>query len=214
MNKIFSPINAALLIAITIVFLYGVSTVPGDQLVPVHWNLAGEPDFWFAAEWAMWIGPAEVIVVVISVLFMRAKLSPEELEAGQHVTNAGISIALAAGLFMQSVIVFSANDVLFNVPQLATIFVGLVMLIVGNYLPKSQINRVAGIRLPWTMTSEAVWARTHHFAGKAFMLAGAIILVVGAFNLGGQWLLVGTLGVVAIALLTTIFYSYSVREQV
>lgn len=213
MNKIFSPINALLLIALTIVFLYGVFTVPGDQLVPVHWNIVGEPDFWVAAEWAMWIGPAEVIVIVISVLIMRAKLSEEEIEAGRHVTNAAISIALAAGLFMQSIIVFSANEVLFNVPQLASIFIGLVMLILGNYLPKSQINRVAGIRLPWTMNSQTVWVRTHHFAGKAFMIAGTVILTLAILNIGSPMLLFSVLAVVCAAIISSVVFSFSIRER-
>jgi len=213
MPKLFSPINILLILAVFSLFIFGTMTIPGDQMVPVHWNLYGEVDNTIAAEWALWIGPLEVIVVLFAFWIARNKLPKAEFEAGKALATVSVSIGLAAGLFVQSVVVFSAKGTLFDVPQLAAIFVGLVMLILGNYLPKSQANRFAGIRLPWTLNSEQNWARTHHFAGKCFMAAGLVIVLVGIINLGGPAILLVTLGCVLLAIIATAAFSYSIRER-
>ena len=49
---------------------------------------------------------------------------------------------------------------------------GLLFLIMGNYLPKFRQNGVIGIRVKWTMENEENWAMTHRFAGKCLMIAG------------------------------------------
>ena len=41
-----------------------------------------------------------------------------------------------------------------HVSTVAPVFVGLLFLILGNYLPKLRRNRTMGIRLPWTLASE------------------------------------------------------------
>ena len=212
MTKPLSVINIFLVVAVAVLFLYGLQTIPGDQQVPVHWNVQGEVDFTLAARWALWIGPLEVVIVVTAFFIAKAKLPAEEFEAGLHLTSASISIALAAGLFVQTVVTLGANGVELDMMQLAALFIGYVMLVVGNYLPKSQPNRSAGIRLPWTLNSDVNWTRTHQFAGKAFMLAGILSVAIGLLNPGQQITLLAAILCVATAIVITVFYSYSARE--
>ena len=42
------------------------------------------------------------------------------------------------------------------------IFVGVIILAFGNYLPKCKQNYTVGIKLPWTLNSEVNWNKTHH----------------------------------------------------
>lgn len=212
MTKPLSVINIFLVVAIAILVLYGLQTIPGDQQVPVHWNIQGEVDFTLAARWALWIGPLEVAIVAIAFLIARVNLPTHEFEAGAHLTTASISIALAAGLFIQIVVTLGANGVALDMTQLAALFIGYVMLVIGNYLPKSQANRSAGIRLPWTLNSDANWTRTHQFAGKAFMLAGVLSLIIGLVNPGQQITLLAAILCVFAAIVATVYYSYSARE--
>mgnify|MGYP000573868704 FL=1 len=43
---------------------------------------------------------------------------------------------------------------------------GLLFVIVGNYLPKVKPNRTIGIRVVWTLQDEENWNATHRFSGK------------------------------------------------
>ncbi|PMC57826.1 hemolysin expression modulating protein [Dolosicoccus paucivorans] len=91
------------------------------------------------------------------------------------------------------------------------LLVGLIFLIVGNYLPKIRQNYTIGIKLPWTMNNEENWSRTHRLGGVVWMIAGAFILLSGfitSFN--AEWTL---LGVVLVAILVPTIYSLYLHVQ-
>ncbi|WP_299347177.1 hypothetical protein, partial [uncultured Maritalea sp.] len=131
MIKTFSPINIFLLLIILAIFVFGLVTIPADQLVAVHWNINGEVDFELPANLALWIGPLECLVVILGVYFAHKNMPTEEFAAAKSLLEASVSIAFGAGLLVQSVITLSASGYVLDVPQIATIFIGFVMLILG-----------------------------------------------------------------------------------
>ena len=58
------------------------------------------------------------------------------------------------------------------------LFLGLMFLAVGNYLPKCKQTYTVGIRLPWTLADEDNWAYTHRLAGKVWTIGGLVILAL------------------------------------
>ena len=56
-------------------------------------------------------------------------------------------------------------------------FVGLLFVVVGNYLPKVKQNLYLGIKLPWTYADEDNWNKTHRFGGKLWVIGGILILL-------------------------------------
>ncbi len=64
-----------------------------------------------------------------------------------------------------------------NVPsvffQVQPFVLGLLLIAVGNFLPKCRQNRTLGVKLPWTLASEENWNATHRFAGKLWVVSGA-----------------------------------------
>ncbi len=64
-----------------------------------------------------------------------------------------------------------------NVNSLANIAIGIVFLLIGNYMPKAKQNYTVGIKLPWTLNSEENWNRTHRMAGRLWVLGGLVMLV-------------------------------------
>ena len=57
------------------------------------------------------------------------------------------------------------------------LFMGVLFIVVGNYLPKTRQNYTVGIKMPWTLANEENWNRTHRLGGYLWM-AGGIIMVV------------------------------------
>jgi hypothetical protein len=55
------------------------------------------------------------------------------------------------------------------------IMVGMLFVIIGNYLPKCKQSYTLGIKLPWTLNSEANWNATHRIGGKVWMLGGLLL---------------------------------------
>jgi uncharacterized membrane protein len=54
------------------------------------------------------------------------------------------------------------------------------LLVAGNYLPKTRANFSLGVRTPWTLSSPITWQKTHRLAGPLFMAAGALGLLGAA----------------------------------
>ena len=88
------------------------------------------------------------------------------------------------------------------------VFIGLLLTVVGNYLPKCKQNYTIGIKIPWTLNSEENWNRTHRFAGRLWTVCGLAIMLTGFF--GGFWVF---LPIVLLMVLVPIFYSYSLHRK-
>lgn len=67
-----------------------------------------------------------------------------------------------------------------DVAMLVCLFVSLMIVYLGNVMPKFRMNWFCGIKTPWTLSSETVWRRTHRVAGRLYFAAG-VLGVIGAF---------------------------------
>jgi uncharacterized membrane protein len=85
------------------------------------------------------------------------------------------------------------------------LMVGLIWIVIGNFLGQVRFNYFFGIRTPWTLADEEVWRRTHRLAAPLWVIAG-VLMLIAAFLPG--WLAVGVL-VAAIGLTAVIPAVYS-----
>ena len=58
--------------------------------------------------------------------------------------------------------------------------VGILIIFIGNYLPKCRQNYTVGIKLPWTLNDINNWNKTHRMAGVLWIICG-ILFAVSAF---------------------------------
>ncbi|MCM1183617.1 MAG: SdpI family protein [Roseburia sp.] len=100
----------------------------------------------------------------------------------------------------------------FDVGMGAQLFVGLLLVIWGNYLPKCHKNYTVGVKLPWTLHDEENWNRTHRFAGHLWMGCGMLIMLHAFWNVGGIWTVIAVIA--GAAVLPVIFsFVYYRRQQ-
>lgn len=55
---------------------------------------------------------------------------------------------------------------------------GILFIVIGNYLPKVKQNHTIGIKIRWTLKNEENWNVTHRFAGKLWFTGGIVMLSV------------------------------------
>lgn len=126
-----------------------------------------------------WILP---ILLVLMQVFLHLITFRENERVKQHekIVNITfwvlpvISVYISALFMMLS---FGLEDALGLVLSL---FFGLMFLVFGNFMPKSVQNRTFGLKIKWTLANEENWNATHRFAGKVWVVCGAVVLV-GAF---------------------------------
>ena len=88
---------------------------------------------------------------------------------------------------------------------------GLLFFAVGNYMPKIRQNRTMGIRVKWTLASEANWNATHRFAGKIWVAAGLLCMISALLPL--EMMLVVFITSIVLSALVPCVYSYRYYKQ-
>lgn len=66
-----------------------------------------------------------------------------------------------------------------NITLTTYLIIGLMFLVIGNYLAKTKQNYSAGIRIPWTLSSEENWNRTHRVSSRLFIFCGLAMIANG-----------------------------------
>ncbi len=93
-----------------------------------------------------------------------------------------------------------------NVTVFMWLLLGIGMIVIGNYLPKTTRNRTMGIKIAWTLANEDNWYATHRFAGKVFVGCGVACMLSILLPGVVQPFMVGGLLIVMLAL--PVIYSY------
>ena len=98
----------------------------------------------------------------------------------------------------------------FDLPYDPTFFVfvllGLLFMLIGNYLPKCRRNFTLGIKVKWALCNDENWNMTHRFGGKVWVLAGLALLIL-AF-IPEKVFFVTFLPVLLVMIFAPILYSY------
>ncbi|MDK6729488.1 SdpI family protein, partial [Aerococcus urinae] len=84
-------------------------------------------------------------------------------------------------------------------------FLGVLFIAIGNYMPKTRRNYTVGIRLPWTLDNDDNWIKTHRLAGKIWVIGGLIIFFNSFVQIAVTFVLVFTL---IIMIVVPMIYSY------
>jgi uncharacterized membrane protein len=146
--------------------------------VPVHWSIHGQvdrygPRFWVAAL------PALMILVVTALMVLLPAISPRKFEIApfaQVYTIMMLATHVVVLVLGVSVLLAGAGYAV-PIPTIAMLLLGALSMVIGNYTGKLRKNFFVGIRTPWTLSSDAVWERTHRLAGWLFMLGGLVAIV-------------------------------------
>ena len=62
-----------------------------------------------------------------------------------------------------------------DIGVIVNIMVGIMFIILGNYVHKVKQNYTVGMKLPWTLNSEENWNRTNRMTGWILILSGLLL---------------------------------------
>ncbi|MGI6029251.1 MAG: SdpI family protein [Candidatus Heteroscillospira sp.] len=149
--------------------------------VPTHWNFSGEIDSYSSRAFAVFGMPVFLAAMSLFVQFM---LEHDPKKSNMPGVMKAISRWLCPLLSIVIVPITLFTALGYNIPVALVIClaVGLIFIIIGNYLPKCRQSYTMGIRLPWTLSSEENWNRTHRMAGKLWVLGGFLFILEGFYT--------------------------------
>jgi len=169
----------------------GVSIWAYPQLPPTvatHWNLRGTADGFSSRAVAISIIP--VVILLMTGLFnVLPRLDPRHENYSRFIGTYWL-IANAVIVFMlvaHGMIIATGLGYSVRIDRLMPIGVGVLFIVLGNYLTRVEPNWFVGIRTPWTLSSDTVWRKTHRTGGW-LMVIGGLVVAACAFLPHGAFL--------------------------
>lgn len=192
---------------------YGWMQLPADAQLPIHWNAQGEVDGYGSKFMGLLLLPLITAVLIPGVVWLT-RLDPrrDHVEQSQKfltVVMAAI-VVLMTGIHLGIVLASLGHAV--PMDRVAGSLIGVLFIVIGNYLGKVRSNYFMGVRTPWTLSSELSWNKTHRLAGKLFMVTG-IASTLAALTVGGVVAIVTMVTTLVLTALVSCVYSYVVWRQ-
>ena len=177
------------------------------EQIPTHWNANGEVDGWSGKAFAVFGLPC-IMLAVQWLCVMGTSADPKKANHPEKILHLVLWIipVISVVLFALTYVAAFGKEV--RMELVMPLLVGLVLTIVGNYLPKCKQNYTVGIKIPWTLNSEENWNKTHRFAGRLWVVCGLALMLTAFF--GGFWVF---LPIVLLMVLAPCIYSYLLHRK-
>ena len=188
-NLLFSSIVILLPILFGLIFW---DSLPEE--LTTHWGADGQADGWMTKGATIFILPA-ILLVFHWLCFLASTKLP-----GTENQNPKV---LGMVLWIIPIISLAANGTIYAVAfgkEISPVFLifpllGIMAIVIGNYLPKCKRSISTGIKVKWALQNQENWYATHRFGGKVYVVVGFVMLAcmflptVVALCIGGVALL-------------------------
>lgn len=198
--------------------------------VPMHYNSMGEIDRW-GSKYEQFIFPVMIIVFGVGFYLYIRHLEKKSVNGKtdklrqEAANNKKIVYWTFLGLLvmyniMHYSFLYSAyleasvggTHMEFDTIMVTTVLTGILLVLVGNIIPKAKRNSTVGLRTGWSQHNDMTWAASNRFAGKAFVVAGIIIAIQALIfeGLAGMGIM---LGIIILVSVVSIVYSYKMYKK-
>lgn len=200
--------SMAVVAGMALVATLAVQRLPAGTQLPVHWNAAGQADGFAAAPHALFM-PVVIAGVVNVLLAILPRIEPMQhrLERSAPLYRTAWAGVLAMMALVEGVIAAPAFG-LWLPATLPLAAGGVVLIVIGNMLPKSRPGFFVGIRTPWTLTDPDNWVATHRFGARTMILGGAMMIGAALLPIEPAMRQALTLSGIAVAILPPIVFSW------
>lgn len=221
--KLLAKISAFLPLAVTLIWL---QLLP--DRVPVHYDFAGTIDRW-GSKWEYLLLPG--IVLVMGLIFLltaklglRATADDDQKRAHAEATVKVLRIVMLATALMftvlQAVLLYGAGRAAENgaaqselpLNRVVALCLGVLLIVLGNFMPKAKMNSAVGLRCGWTAYNDVTWQKGNRFGGWALMAAGFISIPAVLLAPDG-WAMPILLGAILGATVASLIYAKKVYDQ-
>jgi uncharacterized membrane protein len=175
-------VSFVLIAAMVAISAWGWVAVPAHAQMAVHWGIDGRPNGFIPKTTGLLMLPA--IAIALTGLFLvipRIEPRRNNLFSSRKLYFAGWYGGIAMLAISHLLTVMNAAGLHVDTPRWIVIALSLLFLLLGNFMGKSRSTFFVGMRLPWTLTSEAAWEKSSRIAGRGFVVTGATAVLTVLF---------------------------------
>lgn len=148
------------------------------NMIPTHWGINGNIDDYSPKNFFTFLMP--IITFAMIVLFKVGELMDprkdryETFKKEWEIIQTGIVAFMSYLYFVTIYLSFNQTQ---RIEPLLFIGMGILFMLIGNYMGKIRQNYTVGFKLPWTIDNEEVWNKTNRLGGYMFVLLGVVFLI-------------------------------------
>ncbi len=169
------------LVAATLVYDY-ILNPHLPAVIPRHWNIYGRANGFSPKQTVYFLSLLPLLIIALVINLLPRLRVPTGMNSSSAIGNY-VSVASAILLFYTNILMlqFVLHP---TMPFNKFVWTGMLLLflLLGNVLGKTRRNPWTGIRLPWTLASDANWIATHRMVGRLWVgvsLVGVVLLWLG-----------------------------------
>lgn len=182
--------------------------LPAGTQLPTHWNAAGEGDRLADASTALFM-PVLLTIALAAVFAAVPRLEPVQhrLDRSAPLLTTAWGALLGVMAVVEALVAAPAWGL--HLPgTLGMAAAGLMLIAVGNQLPKSRPGFFVGIRTPWAIMDQDNWIATHRLGAWTFMTGGALIVGAAVLPLPAQVRTALVIAALVVATVPPVLYSF------
>ncbi|MCQ6282757.1 SdpI family protein [Bacillus sp. EB600] len=178
--------------------------------VPVHWGITGEPNRYGSKMEQIMLSVLPLVLFLL--LNFLPSIDPKKESYKKHTSAFSIInfVIILFLIIMNLMGLFSALGYNMQFQKVLPVLLGILFIVLGNFMTQLRHNYFFGFRTPWTLASEYVWKKTHRFGGYVFVVIGLVPLSSIIIGPMGMYLF---LGAMAIGIALILIYSYLVFKK-
>lgn len=177
-----------------------------------HWNFNNEPDGYSSKPFALF-GMPLILIGITALCLWITKADPkyDNVKRSKKVLNIVIWFMPILTNIIQIVSIIANMGKKVDIGLIVGGLIGILFIVIGNYLPKCKQNYTLGVRTPWTLASEKVWQKTHKLSGVCFVICGFILIITSILK-SSIWGMFGII-VFVVLIFLPIVYSYILYKK-
>ncbi len=175
-----------------------------------HWGGDGSADGSGAKAFAVFGLPA-ILLILHLVCLLLTGLDQRQRGQSPKALNLVFWCVPFISLFTGATVYAAALGKTFDFLALIPGLLGVMFVLIGNYLPKIKQNRTLGIRVSWTLNNEENWNKTHRLGGKVWVICG-LAMLFSVFLPQAAMVPVSVCAILA-ATVIPIVYSYCIYKE-
>lgn len=171
--------NNKLLLGLTILSFLGTLAIYNKlpDIIPLQWGINGEVNRTGPKYMSLILGLLPFGLYLLRIVL--PKIDPKRASYDLHKKSYNIfTIAIIIFLIIiQWISNLKGIGYDINIGLVVKLLVGILFIIIGNYMSQIRHNYFFGIRSPWTLASEKVWKKTHRVGAYGFVIGGILFII-------------------------------------
>ena len=164
------------------------------QSVPLHFDIEGRANGWGSRFSLILLSLLSFVMALAAEIYLRykKKKSTDEKQAASTKTieSTLLSSCIILNLFFTMLIGVMLHlsyrsaesmDECLPISAIICATVAVLLILLGNILPKTRRNSFIGVRCTWTQFNDITWAKSNRFCGASMMIVGVLELIFVCF---------------------------------